>query len=400
MRSWNILRFAIEALAGHRLRTVLSVAGMAVGIAAVVTLTALGEGARRFVIGEFSALGSNLLIVLPGRVETTGAIPFGGVTHDLTLADMMAIRSRLPRVSRTAPICMGTATVRSAGLGRQVMVLGTTSELQHVWSLKMGSGAFLSPGNVDQGGTEAVLGSTVAAEIFGARNPLGEIVRIGDWRFRVVGVFAPRGRALGIFNLDELVMVPVQTGMSMFNRSSLFRILCEVRSRDEMKDAKQEIFDLIEDRHRERDVTIISQDALITSFGAILRALTLAIAAIASVSLAVAGVGIMNVMLVSVAERKVEIGLLKAIGAGNGQILAAFLAEAVLLAITGGLVGLAAGYGAVEVLTRIYPAFPATPPIWAVVAALALALGVGVGFGVWPARRATRLDPVAALHGR
>jgi putative ABC transport system permease protein len=200
--------------------------------------------------------------------------------------------------------------------------------------------------------------------------------------------------------MDDLVIVPVQTGMSMFNRSSLFRILVEVRSQNEMSQTRKDLLRFFEERHRAEDVTVISQDAMLASFSAILQAMTMALAGIASISLVVAGVGIMNVMLVSVTERRAEIGLLKALGAANRQILAVFLAEAVLLASAGGFAGLAVGYTAVRLFVGYYPSFPATPPAWAVLSALVLSLFVGVGFGVWPARRATRLEPVSALRGR
>jgi putative ABC transport system permease protein len=215
----------------------------------------------------------------------------------------------------------------------------------------------------------------------------------------VVGVLAPRGRSL-TFNMDDVVLVPVRTAMRVFNRSSLFRILVDVRMRDEMSLTRRDVEKLMAERHRVEDVTVITQDALLSAFSSILNALTLALVGIASVSLAVAGVGIMNVMLVSVTERRAEIGLLKALGAQDRQVLAAFLTEAVLLATGGGVAGLALGAGAIRAFVGIYPSFPASPPLWAVAAALALSFAVGVGFGVWPARRATRLDPVAALAKR
>jgi len=400
VRVSDVLLYAREALIGHRLRTGLTVAGLTVGIAAVIVLTALGEGARRYVVDEFASLGSNLLIVLPGKVETTGMMPFGGVTHDLTVDDVRAIRSRLTGVLRAAPVSMGTETIRFEGLGRSAAVLGTSADLQQVQRLELAAGRFLSRADLNAGGSEVVLGSKVATELFGNSNPLGEIVRIGEWRFRVVGVLTPRGRALGMFDLDDLVMVPVRTGLSMFNRSSLFRIFVEVRAAGDMETMKQRIIDLMVERHRAEDVTIVSQDALASSFSAILHAMTLALAGIASVSLAVAGVGIMNVMLVSVTERQAEIGLLKALGASAREILWTFLAEAILLSCVGGLVGLGVGYGAVWIIVSVYPTFPAAPPLWAVIAAVVLSLGVGVGFGIWPARRATRLDPVSALARR
>ncbi|HUK13212.1 MAG TPA: ABC transporter permease [Thermoanaerobaculaceae bacterium] len=398
MRFLDLVAFAAGALRGHRLRTALSVGGVAVGIAAVVALTALGEGARRYVVEEFAALGSNLLIVLPGKVETTGAAPFGGVTHDLTIADLRAI-ARLPRVRKAAPMAVATDTVRYRDRGRDVPVLGTTAEFIDVRHMEVASGEFLPAGDPDQGGTEMVLGQKAAFELFRDESPLGRVVRVGPYRFRVVGVLAPRGRSLG-FDLDDVVFVPVRTAMRAFNRTSLFRILIEVRVHDEMDAAKRDVLALLDARHRVEDVTVFTQDALLSAFGSILRALTLALVGIASVSLAVAGVGIMNVMLVSVTERRAEIGLLKALGAADRQVLAAFLAEAVLLALGGGIVGLGAGAGAVRLFVEFYPSFPASPPVWAVVAALGLSVAVGVAFGVWPARRATRLDPVVALARR
>jgi putative ABC transport system permease protein len=395
---WEVLRFAAGALVGHRLRTSLSVAGVAVGIAAVIGLTALGEGARRYVTSEFAALGSNLLIAMPGKVETTGAAPFGGVVHDLTLDDLQAVM-RLPRVRSAAPLAAGTENVRFGDRSRAVPVLGTTAEFAEVRHITVAAGSFLPAGDPQRGGTEMVLGVTVARELFGAENPLGRVVRVGPWRFRVVGVLAPRGRGLG-FDFDDLVFVPVGTAMRMFNRTSLFRLLVEVRVYEEMAETRDDVLGLLVDRHRADDVTVISQDALISAFSSIMRALTLALAGIASVSLAVAGVGIMNVMLVSVTERRAEIGLLKAIGARDRQVLAAFLTEAALLSTIGGLVGLGTGLGAIHVFVRFYPSFPAVPPTWAVASALGMSVLVGVVFGVWPARRATRLDPVAALVKR
>jgi putative ABC transport system permease protein len=400
MRVSDALRFAATALWGHRLRTLLSIAGLAVGIAAVVTLTALGEGARRYVIREFSALGSNLLILLPGRVETTGIVPVGGVVHDLTLEDLEAIQTKLPQVRRAAPVSVGTETVRYAGRGRAAPVLGTTADFVEVRKMPaMAAGRFLSPGDAEQGGMEVVLGVRVAQELFGSESPLGRVVRIGDWRFRVVGVLVSKGRSLS-FDMDDLVLVPVRTGMTMLNRHGLFRILVEVRSHSEMAETRRALLALLAERHRSEDVTVISQDAMLSSFGSILRALTLALGGIASVSLAVAGVGVMNVMLVSVTERRAEIGLLKALGAGQAEILGVFLTEAVLLATLGGLVGLGTGALAVRAFVGYFPSFPAIPPLWAVVAAELLSLLVGVGFGLWPARRAARLEPIAALARR
>ncbi len=399
MTGGDLVRFAFGALRGHRLRTSLSVAGVAVGIAAVVALTALGEGARAYVVREFSSLGSNLLIVMPGKVETTGAIPFGGVTHDLTIADAMAVARRVRGAVRVAPIAVATEAVHWRDRSRSVPILGVTAAYQQVRHVAVNSGRFLEATMEERGGEELVLGAKVADELFRETNPLGKVVRVGTWRFKVVGVMAPKGRSLG-FDFDDLVFIPVTTAMHMFNRTSLFRILVEVSSTGELGPVKRRVIHLLGRRHRADDVTVITQDAVLKAFSSILGVLTLALAGLASVSLSVAGVGIMNVMLVAVSERRQEIGLLKALGATNGQVLGAFLAEAVVLSTVGGLLGLASGAAGVRIFVAVYPAFPASPPVWSIGAAMGVAIAVGVGFGVWPARRATRLDPVTALQGR
>ncbi len=396
----DLLKFALRALSGHSLRTGLSMLGVAIGVAAVVMLTALGEGARRYVIDQFASLGTNLVIVVPGKTETTGALPgFGGVPNDLTLDDAEAIRRQVREVRNVAPVSMGTERVSFGERNRQVMIVGSTYELLEVRELGMGSGRFLPAGDWDRGAPVTVLGTTLVRELFDNENPIGKVVRIGEWRMRVIGVLDEMGMRMGI-DFDEIAVVPVSTGMKMFNRASLFRVLVKLGSSGDVASAQRQILDLIIDRHGEEDVTIITQDAVISTFSSILGVLTLALGGIAAISLGVAGVGIMNVMLVSVSERTAEVGLLKALGVRRVQILAVFLTEAVLLSTAGGLLGLAGGWMAVRLLVQLYPAIPASPPTWAVVAALSISIGVGAIFGVLPARRATKLDPVAALAGR
>jgi putative ABC transport system permease protein len=396
----DLLGFAARALRGHRLRTGMSLLGVAIGVAAVVTLTALGEGARLYVVGQFASIGTNLVIVVPGKTETTGSMPgIGGVPNDLTLEDARAVLRAIPEIDKAAPLVLGTETVAFRERRRQVAVFGSTHEALEVRRLAVASGRFLPPLDWDRSSPVAVLGDTLARELFPGRDPVGEIVRVGDWRMRVVGVLASRGQQLGV-DMDDVVIVPVATAMKMLDRRSIFRLVLQVRTHADLDRTKERVVRLIAERHGEEDVTAITQDAVIGALSSILGALTLALAGIASVSLAVAGIGIMNVMLVSVSERTREVGLLKALGAGRRQILAAFLAEAILISSAGGVLGLAVGWLAVRGLVALYPALPATPPVWAVVAAFSLAVAVGAVFGVLPARRATKLDPVAALAGR
>jgi putative ABC transport system permease protein len=400
VRALDVLGFALGALRGHRLRTALSLLGVAIGVAAVVTLTALGEGARRYVLAQFASVGTNMIVVLPGKTETTGAMPgIGGVRNDITLDDAEAVRRGVREVDKVAPMVVGTETVAYGERQRQVALAGATHEMLEVRRLGIAHGRFLPPLAWERGAPIAVVGTKLAQELFPGTDPVGQVVRVGDWRMRVIGVLEPRGQQLGL-DMDDVVIVPVATAMKMLNRSGLFRLLIQVKSHADIERAKQAVVGLLSERHGEEDVTVITQDAVISAFGSILGALTMALGGIAAVSLAVAGVGIMNVMLVSVSERTREVGLLKALGAGRRQILASFLAEAILISSAGGLLGLVLGWTAVLVIVAVYPALPASPPLWAVAAAFSLSVGVGAVFGVLPARRATRLDPVTALGGR
>jgi putative ABC transport system permease protein len=395
----EVLRFAFGALSGHRLRTGLSLVGVAIGVAAVVMLTALGEGARIYVVDQFASLGTNLLVVLPGRTETTGSFGIGGVPNDLTLEDMQAVARNITEARLVAPMSMGTEEVSHGDRSRQVALLGTTREYQELRELTLASGDFLPPDELFRGASVVVLGHLAARELFPHTDPMGQIVRIGGFRMRVIGVLAKQGTKFG-FDFDDIAVVPVATGMRMLNRSSLFRILVQVNSHADLDRARDSVRELITERHREEDITVITQDALVSTFSGILATLTLVVGAIGAISLTVAGIGIMNVMLVSVSERTREIGLLKAVGVGRTQILTVFLTEAALLSTSGGIVGLAIGWGAVRLAVGLFPTLPASPPQWAVVTAFAVSVGVGILFGLLPARQATRLDPVTALSHR
>ncbi|MEM8933959.1 MAG: ABC transporter permease [Acidobacteriota bacterium] len=397
MSPFEMLGFAARALYGHRLRTGLSLVGMTIGVAAVVVLTALGEGARRYVVAQFQGIGTNLVIVVPGKSETTGMVPgISGVPNDLTLDDAAAIRRQVRGIRRLAPVVVATETVSRGARRRQVAVIGGNREYFRIREVGSQRGDILPPLDDDRGAAVVVLGVTTAKELFGEADPIGEVVRVGSWRMRVIGVLESKGVQVGV-DVDDLAVVPVATAMRMFDRSSLFRILAQVDGPADLDPVKDGIVELITERHGEEDITCLTQDAVVDTLSSILGVLTLAIGGIAGVSLTVAGIGIMNVMLVSVAERTSEIGLLQAIGARRGQILAVFLTEAALLSLLGGLLGLGVGALGVEALGLAFPQFDAQAPRWAIVAALGVSLVVGVVFGFVPARHATRLDPVTAL---
>ena len=398
MSAFDLLRFSGSALTGHRLRSALSLLGVSIGVASVIVLTSLGEGARRYLTDQFTGLGTNLLIMLPGKTETTGLAPIaGGVPNDVTLDDADAIARQVREVRRVAPVSFGEAPARRGQKQRDITVLGTTADFPRIRRTAVRLGRYLPEGTAQQGQRVAVIGSKIRQELFPGTNPLGEFLRLGDVRFRVIGVMEPRGVNLGM-DLDQMVHVPVRAGMKLFNNSGLSRVFVEVNTPGEIEAAKQGITDVMRERHHgEDDITLLTQKAMLASLGRILIVLTAAIAGIAAISLSVAGIGIMNVMLVSVSERTAEIGLLKALGASRAQILTAFLVEAAILSSTGGLIGLAAGYALDRAFMLVYPNFPVQPPLWAVYGAILLSVVVGVTFGLLPARRAARLDPVASL---
>ena len=401
MRSADVIRYSIRASSGYPTRTLLMLLAMAIGVASVILLTALGEGARLYVTREFASLGTNLLIVLPGRSETTGGPPplMGETPRDLTLEDALSL-TRSSAVRRVAPITVGSAPVSWKHLDREVTILGSTPELFEIRQLSMGQGRFIPSGDPTRGSAVCVIGYKLKKELFGNQSPVGEWARIGDRRFRVIGVLAKKGQSLGL-DMGDVVVIPVASAQALFNTSALFRIIVQANGRDAIPKAKKAILSIVRERHEgEDDVTVITQDALLSTFDRIFKTLTLSVAGIASISLAVAGILIMNVMLIAVSQRTAEIGLLKAVGSSGGQILTLFLAESAVLSLAGAGLGLVIGFFATWALARAFPNFPITVPIWALGAASGVSVLTGLIFGVLPARRAANLDPVQALSRR
>ena len=402
MKLSDTFQFASGSLRGSPTRTLLMMLAMSIGVAAVVILTALGEGARRYVVNQFASLGTNLVILLPGRTETAGLGPgmfLGQIPREISLDDAEALL-RSPAIKRIAPLTVGSASLSHNALNRDVVVLGSTADFLEIRHMVMGIGQFLPTGDIHQSSSVCVIGQKLKQELFGNTQAVGNWVRLGDRRFRVIGTLGSQGESMG-FNTDELVIVPVAAAHQLFNTSGLFRVLIEAKNRDGIEQAKREAENIMFQRHAgEQDVTVITQDAVLATFDRILTALTMAVGGIAAISLAVAGVLIMNVMLIAVAQRVKEIGLLKALGAPPKQIRALFFAEAALLSSIGSVAGLFLGYVGSGIIGEIYPSLPVSPPWWAVLAASGTALSTGILFSVWPARRAARLDPVAALAGR
>ncbi|MGO9444725.1 MAG: ABC transporter permease [Thiobacillaceae bacterium] len=402
MKLRDTLTFSAATLYSQRIRSLLIIAAMAVGVGAVVVLTALGDGARLYVLNQFASIGTNILIVLPGHAETTGAMLgaiTGETTRDLTLDDARALLT-LPQIKRLAPLNVGTTEITSGGILKEAIILGSTTEFLAVRHMELGGGHFIETPEWDNAAPQVVLGTTLARDLFPGKGALGQWVHLGDRRFRVVGTLAPQGEAMG-FNTDDIAIIPVNQAQSLLNTSSLFRIMIEAKNRTAIEPAKAAVIALLKQRHEgEEDITVITQDAILSTFDKILRALTLAVGGIAAISLAVAGILVMNVMLVAVTQRRSEIGLLKALGAQPADIRRLFFTESALLSLLGAVVGLALGYTGSVILRATYPTLPAYPPLWAAAAGVATALITGVVFALLPANRAARLDPVATLGGK
>nr|WP_251701987.1 ABC transporter permease [Pseudomonas boanensis] len=398
MRAADAIGLWLGALRGHRSRSLMLLLAVGIGVIAVSLLTGLGEGARTYILGEFSVLGRNTVIVLPGRKETSGGMPpiTGLAPRDLTLQDAAAI-ARLPSVLRVAPLQAGQVEVNVGSRNREAFTLGTSHDFFAIRQLEVSQGQVLPLLDFGEAQAVCVIGAKLRGELFGTQPALGHWLRAGDRRFRVVGILAERGESLGM-DFGEMLIIPVASAQALFNREGLFRIFAEMRGPGLLESGKQQIRATIRERHEgEEDITLIGQDSMLAAFADILRALTLALAGIAAISLMVAGILIMNVTWISVNQRTAEIGLLKAIGATAAQVRLLFLGEAALLALAGAVSGLLLGEVLLWAGRQLWD-FPLHAPWWAKASALGLSLVTALLFAWLPASRAAAMEPVDALR--
>ncbi len=393
----DVLRQSYRAILGHRQRSLLTMLGISIGIASVILLTSIGEGTRLYILTQFTQFGTNLVAVNPGKTETTG-VPgaLGGTIHPLSLADTEAL-GRVRGVGGAVPVTMGTAPVEHAGLTRNVFIYGTTSGAPEVWRMGVRVGRFLPAGDPRYGSSVTVLGPKLKRELFGDANALGEHVRVGGERFLVVGIMEPKGQFLG-FDLDDSAYIPVASAMALFNLDGLQEIDLLVDNSSLVDSVVVRMTDLLTARHGgDDDFTVTTQTGMLDTLSRIIGIVSMAVAGIGGISLLVGAIGILTMMWISVNERTGEIGLAKAIGATPRQILWLYLAEAAALSTTGGLAGLAVGFGLAQLIHMFVPALPVHTPMAYVVMAVAVSLIVGLLSGILPARRAAALDPVEAL---
>jgi putative ABC transport system permease protein len=390
-------RLAIGALSSQRMRSFLTALGIAVGIGSVVLLTSIGEGIHKFVLSEFTQFGTNLIAVSPGKTTTAGMS--GAIISNvrpLSIDDAMALERR-PEILGVVPFVQGNAPVEFGKRSRRTYIFGVNSQVPTVWQMKVATGRFLPDDDPRTARAFTVIGAKVRDELFGSVSPLGQRIRIGGERFRVIGVMESKGQMLG-FDLDDAVYIPTARALAMFDRESLMEIDLIYADDSRVDEIVKSVKTLLMDRHGAEDFTITTQEQMLDVLGSILNILTLAVGALGGISLLVGSVGILTIMTISVNERRPEIGLLRAIGAERGHILTLFIGEAVVLASIGGFAGLVIGSGGAWLLGAIVPALPTHTPWLYVVLAETLAVFIGVLAGVLPAHRAANLDPIEALR--
>lgn len=398
MNLWDLVRFVSGALFGHRLRSFLSALGVAIGVAGVILLTSLGQGVREYIVAQFTQFGTSLIAVNPGKVKTFG-MPgvFGGTTRQLTLEDAESLK-KVSNVEGVVPVVFGQARVSFGKRGRSVFIYGTSHDASRVWRFPVAQGNFLPEMETNRRGSFCVLGPKLAREIMPGESPLGKRVRIAGQGFVVMGIMEKKGRFL-TFDLDDSAYIPVANAMDLFNVTELNEIDVLASSTDAVPYVADGLKSLLMARHRgNEDFTITTQTQMMDTFGKIIGIITMAVSAIAGISLFVGAIGILTIMWISVNERSGEIGLLRALGLTHGEVELLFLLEAAVLALMGGIAGLAVGIGTGVLLRLVVPGFPLSPRLDAAVAAILMSVIVGFLSGWLPARRAARLDPVEALR--
>lgn len=401
----DILRYNTQILIRNRWRSIALTTCIAIGVASVILLTGLGEGARQYVQNEFNAMGTNLLVVFPGKRETAGAGPpiYGTSPRDLTIEDAGHI-ARLQNVRYVAPIIAGNALVSFGSLSREVITIGSNQNFIRTRNLSLAMGQNLPENSTEKAEPVCVLGIKLYRELFGNENPLGQMITVEDYRYRVIGVLSERGESLGL-DMRDMLLVPVRSAESLFNTPALFRILVELtalgaQSDDVQDNVIDQIYELVQQRHHgEEDITIVTQQSMMDAFNNILVTLTAVIGFLAGISLLVAGILIMNLSLISVQRRRPEIGLLKALGASIKTVQWMILMESFLLIFIASLIGLTLAHGLLWGVQLFFPYLPLQAPLWINLLALGIALVVGLLFSLLPARKAGSVPPAEVLRG-
>lgn len=414
MTPFDAIQFAFQTISKQKFKTVMLLIAISIGVISVVLLTGLGEGGRRFVLSQFSALGNNTLVMVPGRKETEGGLPplTGESKKPILVDDALAI-SKLPSVAQVAPLVAGNVEIsnkssgqsetqlRNASLGKvSVLVAGTTAEMLPIMHIDLIQGKPFHTSAWQTAQFQVLLGVDLAAQLFNSTNPVGKWIRLANRRFLVTGIIQSTGVNLGL-NFNKMAMIPIHAGMTLFNTQSLLRVFIKLSPFANTDSTKKSVIQLMSLRQGNKaDVTIISQDAIIASFNDIMMAINLAIAGIGMISLVVAGILIMNVSLISVTQRTKEIGLLRALGAEKHQIKLLFISEACIIAFLGASSGIALSALALFAVSEQFNSVSFFPPTWSVISSYFLALSAAILFAWLPANKAANTNIISALTGR
>jgi len=397
----EVLFLAFESLVANKLRSTLTMLGMIIGVGAVVLLVSVGNGARNYVLAQFQSMGSNIISIQPGRTDKGGPMghgPPGLAQRPLTNGDVEALEKQARSLDGVAGLLFGAASVKRDVQTSNINIIGTSDKLFSILTLKVYQGVTFTREESETGRRVILLGTNVAKNLFGEDNALNQLVRVNESDFRVIGILTPMGDRMG-FSMDNMAIIPTKAAMRLFNEDKLLSIRAKAKSNAALDEAVEEIKAIIKQRHNNQDdITIVTQVSVLDTMNTILGMLTLVLGAIAMISMVVGGIGIMNIMLVSVTERTREIGIRRAVGARRRDILIQFLAEAIVLSLTAGMLGLLGSVFITYVVSWIVPSFDMRAPAWIMIPAFLLSFGTGVTFGVWPARRASMIETIDALR--
>lgn len=396
----KLLINSTESIVENKLRAGLTMLGMIIGVMAVILLVSVGTGAKRYITSEFESLGTNIILVQPGKTDkkTSMGPPVSSSKGKLSLGDVDALQKNAQSLSAISGVMFGAGVIKNESASNNINILGANDQFNRIFNMVITEGNYFSREDEDSGRRVVVLGHTIRINLFGTGTALGQLVKVNDSEHRVIGVIKPTGDKLG-FNIDDMVLIPTKSALRLFNTTNLFGIRATAKSRSGLDDAVNDLTNILKERHNgEEDFTVITQVTMMESMNTILNMLTYALAAIAFISMLVGGIGIMNIMLVSVTERTREIGIRRAVGARRSDILKQFMIEAIVISVSGGLLGILFSLIITNTLFLFLPGFDMRPPFWIIPPAFFLSLFTGIVFGVWPARKAAHILTIDALR--
>lgn len=396
----KILINSFEALVENKLRSTLTMLGMIIGVSAVVLLVSVGTGAKRYITSEFESLGTNIILVQPGKTDkkTSMGPPVTSSKGKLLLSDVEALQRYATSLSAVSGVMFGAGVVKNELGTSNINILGSNDQFVKIFNMVITQGTYITKEDDDAGRRVVVLGYNVKRNLFGDNIALGKLVKVNDSEHRVIGIVKPTGDKLG-FNVDDMVFIPTKSALRLFNTDRLFGIRATSKTRNGLDDAVKDVTEILKERDNgEENFTIVTQVNMLESMNTILNMLTYALGAIAFISMLVGGIGIMNIMLVSVTERTREIGIRRAVGARRSDILRQFVIEAVVISVSGGLIGILISEVIANALYFAFPAFDMRPPFWILPPAFLMSFLTGLAFGVWPAKKAATIQTIDALR--